>query len=308
MKSKMTFARIAAIFSTRTILFAVLLLLTPRLVFAATALVIDTATVNCTANEVVVNGSGFKPASTAPTVQLGGTTLIVITSTNTQIVADMPVDLAKAGTFSLNVTNSQGSSGSFDVSSCVILPPSASWLGVSVEAYGQGYSLPFLDTPGGSLPPVLSITSCPQICQILAPLPALYTIALPQPGAYTIGGQQAFYNGDPLIAGAAYCSIRPSTGVDQPFHNFFKTGVLAPGQYTTIPISAYYVANTAPMSVSLVCIAIVDGHPTPGSDGFIAEEGVFTVAEAPTAIVTPPLGSFTPVPPIGPITVKLPTP
>ena len=94
-----------------------LVMLAPLFASAATTPnvpVVNSVTVDYSSNVVTVNGSGFLPATTAPTVSFNTTKLMLVSDTNTQIVAYLPGGIA-AGTFSLAVTNSANNTFTFDV-------------------------------------------------------------------------------------------------------------------------------------------------------------------------------------------------
>ena len=96
---------------------AVLVLFAPLFVSAATtttAPVVNGVTISYSSNEVTVNGSGFLPAKSAPTVLFNNAKLTLVSDTNTKIVAHLPASVT-AGTFNLTVTNSENSKFSFDV-------------------------------------------------------------------------------------------------------------------------------------------------------------------------------------------------
>ncbi len=57
-------------------------------------------------NRITINGSGFRPSSAAPTVLFNNVNLTIISSSNTQVVANLPAS-TQAGTYRVRVTNSQ---------------------------------------------------------------------------------------------------------------------------------------------------------------------------------------------------------
>ena len=104
-------------FGMRKTACAALVLLAPLFASAATTAnfpVVNSVTVNYSSNIVTVNGSGFLPATTAPTVSFNTTKLTLVSDTNTKIVAHLPGGIA-AGTFNLTVTNSETKTFTFDV-------------------------------------------------------------------------------------------------------------------------------------------------------------------------------------------------
>jgi hypothetical protein len=97
----------------RRIVTAVLLLFVPLVAFAAVP-VVNSGTINYQTNQITLTGTGFEPAKTKPTVQFNGTTLAVVSFSNTQVVATLPAAVTP-GTFNLTVTNSQGNGVDFNM-------------------------------------------------------------------------------------------------------------------------------------------------------------------------------------------------
>jgi hypothetical protein len=98
----------------RRILFATLLLLTPSFAFAAQIPAVNNGVINYTTSQITLTGSGFLPGKVAPTVLFNNIKLTLVSDTATQIVASVPAGIA-AGTFNVSVTNSQGNSGTIDI-------------------------------------------------------------------------------------------------------------------------------------------------------------------------------------------------
>lgn len=61
--------------------------------------------VNSAVTQITVSGSGFEPASSAPSVRFNGTTLTVSSSSDTSFVASLPSGLS-SGSYLLEVENS----------------------------------------------------------------------------------------------------------------------------------------------------------------------------------------------------------
>lgn len=94
----------------RKLILMAALLLTPRFFAFAAAipiLTITRATINYSNNQVIVNGSGFEPLKKAPTVMFAGSPLTVVSFTDNQIVAALPVNTV-AGDFTVLIVNSLG--------------------------------------------------------------------------------------------------------------------------------------------------------------------------------------------------------
>jgi hypothetical protein len=79
---------------------------------ASTAPVIVSAVADLVHNQITITGERLAPATGSPVVTLDGTTLTLVSSAATKIVADLPAGLG-AGAFELTVNN--GTSASFDV-------------------------------------------------------------------------------------------------------------------------------------------------------------------------------------------------
>jgi len=80
---------------------------------ASTAPIIVSAMVDLVHNQIAIAGQHLTPATGPSIVHLDGTALTLISSSSTQIVADLPAAALGAGTFQLTVNN--GISASFDV-------------------------------------------------------------------------------------------------------------------------------------------------------------------------------------------------
>jgi Collagen triple helix repeat (20 copies)/IPT/TIG domain len=92
---------------------------------AALPLVLNNATINYGAspNQITINGTGFSNFGIAPTVLFNDVNVAPLVSfTNEQIVANLPVNTS-AGTYRLKITNSEGKSRQFDVTSGSVGPP-----------------------------------------------------------------------------------------------------------------------------------------------------------------------------------------
>jgi hypothetical protein len=79
---------------------------------ASTAPVVVSVVADLVHSQITVTGQRLTPATGSPAVHLDGTLLTLVSSTSTQIVADLPAGLG-AGAFELTVSN--GTSANFDV-------------------------------------------------------------------------------------------------------------------------------------------------------------------------------------------------
>src|SRR5579859_2022486 len=77
--------------------------------FAASAPVVISASTDSALTQLTIVGSGFSPNSTIPIVSLGSAALSLVSFTDTQIVATLPVN-EPAGSYSLSVTETASGS------------------------------------------------------------------------------------------------------------------------------------------------------------------------------------------------------
>ncbi|MBV8280547.1 MAG: IPT/TIG domain-containing protein, partial [Candidatus Eremiobacteraeota bacterium] len=82
--------------------------------FAATAVTINSASINYSNNQITLSGTGFDPSGKAPTVTFNGSPLTPVSYANTKLVAQLP-NGTTAATYELHVTNSTGGSAELDV-------------------------------------------------------------------------------------------------------------------------------------------------------------------------------------------------
>jgi Collagen triple helix repeat (20 copies)/IPT/TIG domain len=176
--------------------------------------VVNSVTVNYSSNVVTVNGSGFLPATTAPTVSFNTTKLTLVSDTNTKIVAYLPGGIA-AGTFNLTVTNSETNTFTFDVTYGAAGPE-----GPAGSNGAQGAQGP--PGPAGTAGPtgpqgpsgVLSSTGI-SISEVSLPLNEIGTVAalrLPTAGTYVIGGELQLFNFDTRIQVEVACGLLTAQG------------------------------------------------------------------------------------------------
>ena len=132
---------------------------------------IVSAIVNSATKQITITGTSLT-ATGAPVVKLDSTTLTLVSSSSTQIVANLPAGLA-AGTYRMTVSNGSGTVGVFDVSNGVVGPQGPTGpagpqgptgaTGPQGPAGPQGPSgsltLPFIGSASGSSDPVLQITN-----------------------------------------------------------------------------------------------------------------------------------------------------
>lgn len=253
----------------RRIIFTLLLLLTPLSVVATTAtspLVVNSGTINYNTNRVTLGGSGFKPATTAPTVQFNGAALTVDSFSNTQIVATLPA-ATPAGTFSLLVKNSQGSASTFDLNYGANGPQGPAGPAGPRGATGATGQAGFTGATGPQGPKgpqgapggVLYFTANSQPDNLTLPGNAgeatINAIFLPNAGTYIIGGQQGFFNQDPKVQAYVSCFLSTSFPVIAILADGSpqSTVTVPPASSATVPLNGYYITEQTDTTLMLVC-------------------------------------------------------
>jgi hypothetical protein len=245
-------------FGMRKTACAALVLLAPLFASAATTAnfpVVNSVTVNYSSNVVTVNGSGFLPATTAPTVSFNTTKLTLVSDTNTKIVAHLPGGIA-AGTFNLTVTNSETNTFTFDVTYGAAGPEGPAGPNGAQGAQGP----PGPAGPAGPTGPqgpsgVLSSTGI-SISNVSLPLNEIGTVAalrLPNAGTYVIGGELQLFNFDTRIQVEVACGLRDSSG-DAAGLPYSDVHFLGPQSAITIPLNGFYVAAAASTELQLTCL------------------------------------------------------
>jgi hypothetical protein len=81
---------------------------------AATAPEVYSSVVNYATNQIRVTGKNLSPSGVAPTVNLGTTSLTIVSFSNSQVAATIPAGFA-AGTYRLAIVNSDNQTSLFDV-------------------------------------------------------------------------------------------------------------------------------------------------------------------------------------------------
>jgi hypothetical protein len=231
--------------------------------------VVNNGTINYAANRVTLNGSGFEPANTAPTVQLNGAALKIDSFSIAQIVATLPANTA-AGSYSLTITNSQGAATVFDLTYGAEGPQGPMGpQGVAGEKGPQGATGQAGFTgatgpqgpkgPAGAPGGVLFFTGNSNPNSLKLPLNndfgTVNAIFLPNAGTYVIGGQEAFFNYDPKVPayiGCALVTTFPSfsqlaDGAPQ------STVTVPPAGTATIPLNGYYITDQPDTTLMVEC-------------------------------------------------------
>ncbi|MGC1363209.1 MAG: IPT/TIG domain-containing protein [Silvibacterium sp.] len=238
----------------RKLMLPALLLLTPLFAPAATiSPVVNSVTVSYTSNEITVNGSGFLPVKTAPTVLFNNTKLTLVSDTNTKIVAHLPSGVA-AGTFNLTVTNSEANKFVFDVTYGATGPEGPAGPKGATGAQGvAGPSGPTGPTgPQGPQGEVLSYSANGVLVATMGQSWGRFSVAtLKNPGTYILSGQVMVRNEQSYIA-TVYCTVMDASGNSQqtaPYtvEELGSYGVIA------VPMNGYWVSTAANTSIWLEC-------------------------------------------------------
>jgi hypothetical protein len=247
--------------------------------------VVNNGTINYQKNQVILNGSGFEPAKTAPTVQVNGAALKIDSFSIAQIVATLPANTA-AGSYSLTVTNSQGAATVFDLTYGAEGPQgpmgpqgATGQAGLTGATGPQGPKGPS-GAPGGVLS--FSVNSQPNSLKLpfnndFATVNAIF---LPNAGTYVIGGQQPFFNNDPKVQAYIACAL--VTSFPSPFELADgaprSTVTVPPGSSATIPLNGYYIADKPDTTLMVEC-SYGSANNVFASDVEAGEWGTFTAIQ-----------------------------
>lgn len=124
--------------------------------------IINSVLVDSGVTQITVSGSGFEPSASAPLVRFDGTTLTVVTFSDTQFVATLPGGVT-SGTYLLEVENSDSFTNTTDFEVAVdasgTVAASEGFIGMgggfwgsanNIPATGSPYYIPLLGALGGS--------------------------------------------------------------------------------------------------------------------------------------------------------------
>jgi len=244
-------------------MFILSLLLTAFSASAATTTVtpaILSGTISTSTNRVTLAGSGFEPATTAPTVSFNGVKLVVDSFTNAAIVATLPTGTT-AGTYTLTVTNSQGVAGQLDLTYGAVGPQGPA--GPAGATGPKGATGPTGPTgaqgPAGKAGGVLALSYNAQPNYIQLPLNAsnalITAVFLANPGTYLISGQQSFINIDTKIPTTVFCHLATSTNPNSPLQNGAPQALasLPPSAAVTLPLNGYYITTQSDTTLYEEC-------------------------------------------------------
>jgi hypothetical protein len=238
---------------------AALAMLTPLLASAATANlpVVNSVTINYSSNVVTVNGSGFLPATAPPTVSFNITKLMLVSDSNTEIVAYLPGGIAP-GTFNLTVTNSENHTFSFGVTYGAAGPAGPAGANGAQGAQGPAGSAGPAGPAGPTGPQGPSgLLSSTGISTVDVPLPfnevgTVSALRLPNAGTYVIGGELQLLNFDFKTQVEVACGLQDSSGQAKGLP-YSDVRFLGPQSTVTIPLNGFYVATGA-SELQLTCL------------------------------------------------------
>jgi hypothetical protein len=250
---------------------AALALFAPSL-FAATPKnpVIENGTINYVSNQLTLTGSGFEPSKKLPQVQFNGNSLIVISASDAQVVAQLPA-VVVPGTYDITLSASGCDNVDFNLTYGAAGPQ-----GPAGPAGAQGMQgLPGLPGPTGltgpagpagptgpagtaANPPVVLDQS---IATVLLPVgdPVPYEevsrVELPNPGTYIIGGQVVLTS----TAGAqvADCYLDVQGGYEASFLPFYGELQIPGGQSVAtddvVPLGGFVTTTAPSTTLSVYC-------------------------------------------------------
>lgn len=228
--------------------------------------VVNNGTINYATGRVTLNGSGFEPATTAPSARINGAALTIDSFSNAQIVATLPAKIG-AGSYSLTVTNSQGAATVFDLTYGAEGPlgpmgPAGAkgpqggtgQAGLTGATGPQGPKGP-AGAPGGVL--YFSANSQPNDLKLpeYAGFATVNAIFLPNAGTYVIGGQQGFSNNDPNVPAHVSCFLGTNVAMTTPLAEGAPQSAVTvpPASSATIPLNGYYIADQPDTTLMVEC-------------------------------------------------------
>jgi len=150
---------------------------------SSSTVVIESTFVNISTNRLTITGSDFKPSSTAPKVNLDNNVLVVVSSTDTKVVATLPSGLHTGFLYRLGVTNSSGQAGA----STVTLPGPGQTFLANFGGYTEGpysYYLAIIGSFWGTGGSVFSIMPVP--CTIDAMYASVVASGVTSPFSVTL--------------------------------------------------------------------------------------------------------------------------
>jgi len=246
--------------------------------------VVNNGTINYGKNQVTLNGSGFEPAKTAPTVQLNGAALKIDSFGIAQIVATLPANTV-AGSYRLTVTNSQGAATVFDLTYGAEGPQGPMGPQGAAGAKGpagpqgpagvQGPTGPTGPTgPQGPQGEALSYSTNGVIsAQLGNDYGRVSVVTLKNPGTYILTGQITLYETAPDTINIACVVMDADNNIQQTSPGSF--GLLQPvAGKATLPVNGTWVSTAANTQIWLECAA-VGGNTYVGGFG----AGAFTAIQ-----------------------------
>jgi hypothetical protein len=249
----------------RKMMLTTFLLLSPCLGFGGVIpiLTVNNATINYGTNQVTFNGTGFEPLKKTPTVLWNGAALTVNSYTESQIVATLPANMA-AGTYVAIVANCIGEFNDLNVTYGAAGPQGpVGPMGATGPEGPEGImGNPGPQGPTGPAGPagsVLSFAANSQKAVIQLPYEGnttLDSIVLPHAGTYVIGGEQLFNNADANQSAIVTCLVFGPDGEGgmESLLTVPSVGENLDSETTgALPLNGYYVAISAPTTLSVVC-------------------------------------------------------
>ncbi|HEX3892092.1 MAG TPA: IPT/TIG domain-containing protein [Terracidiphilus sp.] len=250
----------------RKFLLAALLALVPSLSYGGIIpiLTVNSTTINYSTNQLTITGTGFSAIKKTPAVVMTGKLLTIVSFTESQIVATLPMTVA-AGNYGIVVTNGIGELFPFVITYGAVGPQGPQGpQGVQGLTGPQGVSGPTGPTgPEGPAGFASGVSVIENTFGVLKAGNTVMQLTLPTTGTYFVWGNQILFNND-SASYQIFCTIVEDT-VHGELNSLPQTlSILPPnavGGGVTIPLSGYYVATTAPITLDLVC----EADPGPAS-------------------------------------------
>jgi hypothetical protein len=152
-------------------------------VWSATTPVIESALVNISTNQITVTGNDFEPAGTAPTMSLATKSLILVSSANHKVVANLPSDVP-AGSYRLSLTNSSSQAATFTVTIGTVGSGQTFATGAAFIVGPQPYT--YIWGLNGPVYAAGSASGISSIIPIACTIDAMYASVTPSLGAPTL--------------------------------------------------------------------------------------------------------------------------
>jgi hypothetical protein len=239
-------------------------------------LTVSNTTINYGTNQVTINGSGFRPTNKTPTVVMSGGSLAIVSYTDNQIVAKLPMSIA-AGNYGIVVANGIGELFPFVVTYGATGPQGPPGAPGANGAQGPQGPMGLMGNPGPAGPTGPQGPASTMAFSDFAELSdfssqgtlamggeLMADVTLTKPGTYFISGVQVFGNAD-SHSNDAFCAFTTSTSAFNAsvIHSLpAVVGNMGGKESLTLPVGGFYTTQTAPQTLYLYCAPVVTGSNT----------------------------------------------